>query len=95
MAASSSPIATFNKDPNATLDYTIDWRQWLGDDQIATSTWTLPVGITNAGATFSISTSTVWLSGGTAGSSYSVYCQITTIGGRTEKRTIKVNAVDR
>lgn len=95
MAASSSPILTFNKDPNAVLDYTIDWKDWLGDDAILTSSWTLPVGITSAGVTFSSSTATVWLSGGTAGVSYSIYNQITTVGGRTEKRTFKINAIDR
>lgn len=95
MPAGSSPISTFDKDPNAILDYTLDWREWLGDDEIATSTWTLPAGIANAGVTYSVSTATVWLSGGVAGTSYSVYNQITTVGGRTEKRTIKINAVDR
>lgn len=95
MAAGSAPVVVYEKDPNAVLDYTIDWRNWLGDDFIATSTWTLPSGISNAGTIYSSTTATIWLSGGTAGSSYSVYNQITTVGGRTEKRTIKINAVDR
>jgi hypothetical protein len=30
-----------NKDPNAALDYTIDWSDWLGADVIAASVWTL------------------------------------------------------
>ena len=24
-----TPIATYVKDPNATLDYTVDWAAWL------------------------------------------------------------------
>lgn len=95
MAAGSSPIAVFNKDPNATLDYTLDWRQFLGDDTIASAVWTVPVGVGNAGVTFSASTTTIWLSGGTAGVSYSVYVTIVTVGGRTEKRTIRINAIER
>jgi hypothetical protein len=95
MAAGSSPIVTYSKDPNAVLDYTIDWSAWLGDDQILTSTWTVPGGLSQSGVTFSGSTTTIWLSGGIAGTSYSVYNQITTVGGRTEKRTFKVNALDR
>lgn len=95
MAASSSPLGTFDKDPNAVLDYTMDWKDWLGEDAILTSTWIVPVGISNAGVTFSSSTATIWLSGGVAGVSYSIYNQITTVGGRTEKRTFKINAVDR
>lgn len=95
MAASSSPIVVYDKDPNAVLDYTVDWRTWLGDDQILTSSWTLPVGVANAGATFSSTTATIWITGGIAGTSYAIYNQITTGNGRTDKRTIRINAVDR
>lgn len=95
MAAGSAPIVTYTKDPTEILDYTVDWRLWLGDDQIATSLWTVPAGISNAGVTYSASTSTIWLGGGTAGTSYSVYVTITTVGGRTSKRTIKINVIER
>ena len=95
MAAGSSPIAIFEKDPLAVLDYTLDWKEWLGDDTIATSSWTVPGGISNAGTTVSSTTTTIWLGGGTSGTSYSVYNTITTVGGRTEKRTIKINALER
>lgn len=95
MAAGSAPIAVFEKDPNAVLDYTEDWRRWLGDDQILTSDWILPAGISQAGKIMSATTATIFLTGGAAGTSYSVYNQITTVGGRTDKRTIKINAVDR
>lgn len=95
MAAGSSPISVFQKDPLSVLDYSITWALWLGDDTIASSSWTIPVGLGNAGSAFSRSTTTIWLTGGTAGTSYSVYNTITTSGGRTEKRTIKVTVVDR
>lgn len=95
MAAGTSPIVTFNKDPNAVLDYTFDWTAWLGDDTIASSSWIVPVGISSGGAVFSSTTTTIWLTGGIAGTSYSIYNQIVTAGGRTEKRTFKVNALDR
>lgn len=95
MAAGSSPIAVFQKDPNAILDYNINWALWLGDDSISSSAWTIPAGLGNAGVAFSRSSATVWLTGGTAGTSYSVYNQIVTAGGRTEKRTIKIVVVDR
>lgn len=95
MAAGSSPIVTFQKDPNAVLDYTIDWREWLGDDTILTSTWTMPPGISNGGTINSPTTATIWLAAGTSGTPYSVYNTIVTAGGRTEKRTIKINVLDR
>ena len=37
---------TFTKDPNAVLDYTIDWARWLAGDQIVTSEWIIPSGLT-------------------------------------------------
>jgi hypothetical protein len=95
MGAGSSPILSFTKDPTAVLDYTFDWRKWLGDDTIATVAWTVPAGIANAGSVYSTTTTTIWLSGGTAGVSYSIYVTITTTGGRTDKRTFKVNGLDR
>lgn len=95
MPAGSSPIVTFNKDPNAILDYSFNWGKWLVDDTIVTSNWTVPSGITSAGVAVSPSTTTIWLQGGIAGVSYSVYNQITTARGRTEKRTFKINVIDR
>jgi hypothetical protein len=94
MAAGSSPVKTYNKDPLAVLDYTFDWRKWLGDDTIATATWTVPVGIANNGTLSSTTTTTIWLGGGTSGVSYSVYVEIVTAGGRTDKRTFKVSILD-
>lgn len=95
MAAGSSPIVTFQKDPSALLDYTLNWQKWLDGDVIASATWTVPAGVTNAGAVYSATTTTVWLSGGTAGTSYSIYVTVVTAGGRTEKRTFKINVVER
>lgn len=93
--ASSNPAATFQKDPLAILDYTLDWASFLNGDTIATVTWTVPAGVASVGQTFSSTTATIWLSGGTAGTSYAVVCLITTVGGRTDERTIQINAVSR
>lgn len=89
------PIATFSKDPQATLDYTIDWSDFLGDDVISAVTWTLDAGIVDAGHVSSRALATIFLSGGVAGTGYNVTCHITTSGGRADDRTIKINAVDR
>lgn len=95
MAASSSPIHEFNKDPVAVLDYGLNWADWLLDDVISSSTWTLPAGISNAGELYSSTSTAIWLGGGTAGTSYSITNLITTLGGKTDKRTIKINVVER
>jgi len=80
------------KDPDAVLDYQFDWSEWLGSDTISTSTWTVPSGITKDSQSNTTTTTTIWLSGGTAGGEYTVTNQIVTAGGRTEDRsfTIKV-----
>lgn len=82
--------AIFTKDPNAILDYQINWATWLGSDTIDTSTWTVPTGITRTSATNTTTTATIWLSGGTSGTDYDLLNRIVTAGGRTEDRTITI-----
>jgi hypothetical protein len=86
----------FDKDPDAVLDYQLDWSDWLPDgDTIATSVWSVPVGLTEDSDTNTTTTATVWLSGGTAGTEYQVANTITTADGRTDERTIKIKVVER
>lgn len=85
----------FEKDPDAILDYTVDWSRWLGTDTIATSQWTVPTGLTEVTATNTPTSATVWLSGGTAGQAYTVTNRITTSGGRTDERSVVINVRDR
>lgn len=80
----------FTKDPNAVLDYQIDWSAWLGVDTILTSTWIVPDGITKDDASVTTTTATIWLSGGTAGESYRVTNRIVTVGERTNDRSIAI-----
>lgn len=78
------------KDPNAVLDYTADWSRWLGDDTIVTSTWILTGGLTEVSSSNTDTSATVFVSGGTAGSSYEATNRITTAGGRTNDRTLRI-----
>jgi len=59
-------------------------------DTIATSTFTLPSGITASASSFSATKAKVWLSGGTDGQSYQIKNEIVTAGGRTFERTVKI-----
>lgn len=85
-------IPTIIKDPDAILDYTIDWTYWLDavTDTISTKTIVTPTGITCTTSSISGKKVIMWLSGGTAGTTYQVVCRITTVGGRTEDRSIYV-----
>lgn len=85
---------SFVKDPDATLDYTIDWTAWLEDgDTIAASVWVVPDGITQDGAdTHTDATTTIWLTGGTASQNYTVTNRITTASNpdRIDDRSIVI-----
>ena len=87
----------FAKDPQAVLDYTIDWTKWLDEvsDTIATSTWTVPTGLTKVTESNTSKLATVWLSGGTVGTNYTVTNRITTAGGRTDDRSITTRGRER
>lgn len=97
----------FTKDPDATLDYTFDWKassngtgssDWLeSGESISTATVTVPSGLTKDSQAVGSGAVTVWISGGTAGESYKVLCQITTDNSpaRTDERSIIINVKER
>ena len=85
----------FTKDPDAVLDYTIDWSDWLDSDTISTSTWTVASGITKDSDTNTTTTATIWLSSGTAGTQYTVINHIITAAGREDDRSIYIMVEDR
>jgi hypothetical protein len=85
----------FIKDPDAVLDYQVDWSSWLNGDTISTSSWTVPQGLSKESDSKSTTATTVWLSGGVAGQSYSVVNHIVTAAGREEDRTIKIMCLER
>ncbi len=85
------------KDPDAELDYTMSWVEWLAEasDTISTSLWIAEAGITIASQSNTTTAATVWLSDGTNEENYEVTNRITTIGGRTDDRTIIVKVRNR
>ena len=84
-------IAAFDKDPDETLDFTIDWSDWLVDsDTISSSAWDVPVGITEVSKSNDTTTAWIFLSGGTDGAEYKLTNTIVTAGGRTAQRTIQI-----
>ncbi len=81
-----------DKDPDATLDYGVDWGTFLEDvsDTIAASDWLFPDGLNKELDSFTDTTTTVWISGGTAGTSYTVTNRITTAAGRVNDQSVKL-----
>lgn len=82
----------FTKDPQAILDYTVNWGDnWLGSDTIATGTWIItPTGLKNVLEEYDDDKCTVWVSSGTVGQTYYLTNRITTAGGRVDERTISI-----
>jgi len=85
----------FNKDPEARLDYKIDWTEWLGDDIITASTWSVPAGITKELDTWNNQSTTIWLSGGSLDCTYECVNHIETADGREDDRTILIHVIEK
>ena len=89
-------IARFEKDPDAKLDFVIDWADWLATgDTISASTWTVPSGITKESDTHGDDTATIWISGGTARTDYTLTNKVTTAAGRIDERSIIIRVRNR
>ena len=89
-------MSTFIKDPQAVLDYAVDWSTWAGTDTPVTATWQVtPTGLTIASTVLAGDIATVWLSGGTAGTAHTVTCHVTTAEGREDDRSIRIIIEDR
>lgn len=101
MAASLGAIV---KDPDEVLDYSIEYDPDEDDlpdgeepylesgETIDTSTWTVPTGITKDSDSKGATTVTIWLSGGTAGATYTISNKIVTTNSpaRTVERSFDV-----
>jgi hypothetical protein len=100
-------MTEYIKDPDATLNYTFDWADWLETGEtITTAVFTVEAGLTKGAESSDATTATVTLSGGTVGggagdadagidSGYRVTCRITTNGGQIDDRSIFVDVAER
>jgi hypothetical protein len=89
---------TFEKDPSAVLDYSVDWTDFLQTaETIATSTWVVPSGITKDSDSTEDKITTIWLSGGTVNKSYELINRITTDNApaRIDERTMIICIVNK
>lgn len=80
-----------DKDPDELLDYEVDWSARLAGDTIATSAWIVPDGIVKdpgLGDSKTDTSSTIWLSGGALGESYTLTNRINTGGGRIMDQSV-------
>ena len=87
----------FKKDPNAVLDYTFDWGPYLTPlaDSIVSVVWLPEEGLTVSSMAHTATTATAFVSGGVLDSTQNVTCRITTLGGRTDDRSISLKITNR
>lgn len=80
------------KDPQAVLDYKIDWTAWMPvNDKIVESSYeSSDSELVVDDSLFDDFTTTVWLSGGVAGERYTVTNHIVTEDGREDDRSIVI-----
>lgn len=89
-SSSSCGAPDYEKDPDSTLDFAINWSPILDGDTIATSSFLLPDGLTEVSSSNTTTTATIFVSGGSACRTYRITNRVTTAGGRTWDRTIRV-----
>ena len=93
-------MTSYLLDPNATLDFVFDWSGWLTTGEVLTTTTVtadpgLVTPASSPATAVTTTTVTVWLSGGTVGTSYAVVCRVTTSAGRIDDRTIRITSAQR
>lgn len=89
--------AYFIQDPSDVLDYPWDWSQWLqSGETISSSVFSVtPSGLSIASQSNTTTNATVWLSGGTSMTTYTVTNKITTTAGRTADRSATIRVQPR
>ena len=91
-------MCVFLKDPDATMDYSVDFTDWLvAPDTIADSTWTSDAGITVSGSSVDASDkiTTVRLTGGTVDAKSRVTNRIQTTNNLITDRSIFIRVLER
>ncbi len=90
----------FLKDPDAAVDYLVDWAAALGAEvTLVTSGWEVepaePGGLVASGAAMSATGATVRLAGGIAGHVYRVGNRVTRSDGSVDERSLVVRVEER
>lgn len=93
------------KDPQEVLDFTVDWTDFLGTDEIQSVAWFVIDSqgvrtafnyrdevdtLVNMQQTHNSKQATIYLGGGTSGSQYEIICNITTLVGNIAERTVRL-----
>ncbi len=85
-------MSDYVKDPDALLDYQIDWGPWLAgsNDFIVSANASAQAGIEIASSSMTSTLHTFFVSGGTVGVEYVITSRIWTNGGRINDQSIVI-----
>ena len=88
------------KDPEATLDYSVDWgSEYLSGDALVDSSWTVspadPDGVELLSDRFDLLVATARMGGGIAGRLYRLTNHVVTAEGREDSRSIMIRVEKR
>ena len=78
----------FFKDPDAELDATWDWTEWLGDGETISSANITADGVTAGVVTVSSPLVVCRISGGTVGVTGTATCRVTSSAGQIDDRSM-------
>lgn len=87
-------MAWVQKDPQEVVDFRVDWAAKLGSDTLESSSWSATSGVTVVTSSFGDQAAIVWVSGGTAGSTYTLTNTVVTADGRTLEQSIYLEVVE-
>ena len=93
------------KDPDATLDYPFDWKaktngtgrtDWLESGETISSYVVTATGLTKVSESLANTNTRVvpFISGGVAGTTYTISCRITTNFNRIDERSVQIYVTD-
>jgi hypothetical protein len=93
-------MALLLKDPDAELDYAVDWgAEYLGSDALATSEWLVEPdevgGVTVLGSNFDLLVATVKAGGGIPGRLYRLTNRVVMASGLVDNRSITLRVEQR
>ena len=83
-------LKSYPHDPEAVLDYYLDWGPWLAGDTIAGSGWVVTGTVTIRDSAITGAVTSIWVEGGVDGELIDLTNHITTTGGREEDGTLRL-----
>ena len=79
------------KDPDDSIWYQIEWDEEIASTEtLSSASWTVPTGLTEVSSSVSGTKALIRLSSGTAGTEYTLVCQITKDTGETVSKAISI-----